>query len=93
MPLRTCATRRKGINLSRQRIVRRATLVVPAPSRHAVPRDPNDSPILQAALAAGVDYLVTNDRHLLELNPYEGLNILTMGDYTQLMHNLGFLSP
>ena len=36
-----------------------------ASSRHRVPGDPDDSPILQAALAAGADYLVTNDTHLL----------------------------
>jgi predicted nucleic acid-binding protein len=41
--------------LSRNRAFRRATNIEPAPSRHEVPDDPNDSPILQAALAAGVD--------------------------------------
>ncbi len=51
--------------LSRGRVIRRATLVEPMASRHAVPGDPADNPILQAALAAGVDYLVTNDSHLL----------------------------
>lgn len=45
--------------LSRQRARRRSILVPAAASRHAVPTDPADSPILQAALAAGVDYLVT----------------------------------
>lgn len=79
--------------LSRQRVARRATLVVPPASHHAVPRDPNDSPILQAALAAGADYLVTNDCHLLELNPYEGLSILAMDAYTQLLRDQGLLPP
>jgi putative PIN family toxin of toxin-antitoxin system len=55
--------------LSRQRIVRRAHLVAPPASRHVVPQDVDDSPILRAALAAGVDFLVTNDDHLLALNP------------------------
>ena len=55
---------RRLASLSRTRIVRRAKLVEPGTSRHVVPQDPADSPILRAALAAGVDYLVTNDAHL-----------------------------
>jgi len=77
--------------LSRQRVARRAVLSDPPPSRHLVPDDPADSPILQAALAAGADYLVTNDRHLLALHPYEGLRIISMTDYFQLLRNEGLL--
>jgi predicted nucleic acid-binding protein len=78
--------------LSRQRIVRRAKLVEPGASRHAVPQDVDDSPILRAALAAGEHYLVTNDRHLRALDPYEGLQILSMADYRHLLAAEGLLS-
>ena len=78
--------------LSRQRIVRRAKMVEPIPSRHEVPQDPQDSPILRAALAAGVDFLVTNDIHLLGLDPYEGLRIISMTQYYQLLTDEGLLS-
>src|SRR5258708_5090427 len=64
--------------LSCQRVRRRAYLIDPPPSRHTVPGDLADSPILQAALAGGADYLVTNDAHLLALDPYEGLRIISM---------------
>jgi predicted nucleic acid-binding protein len=67
---------RRLATLTRARIVRLTTLVKPPASRHAVRTDPADSPILRAALACGADYLVTNDRHLLELDPYEGLRII-----------------
>ncbi len=77
--------------LSRKRILRRATAVEPGLSRHVVPDDPHDSPILQAALAASADYLVTNDAHLLDLSPYEGLQILSMTDYYQLLVDHGLL--
>ncbi|HEX9940905.1 MAG TPA: putative toxin-antitoxin system toxin component, PIN family [Thermoanaerobaculia bacterium] len=73
--------------LTRKRARRRATLVEPAPSRHRVPGDPYDSPILQAALAAGADFLVTNDTDLLSLSPYEGLRILSMSDYYRLLQD------
>ncbi len=78
--------------LSRKRALRRATLVKPGTSRHVVPDDPHDSPILVAALAAGVDYLVTNDVHLLALSPYEGLRILSMAEYYTLLVDHGLLA-
>ena len=71
--------------LSRRRIMRRSVLIEPVESRHAVPHDPKDSPILRAALEVGADYLVTNDRHLLALHPYEALRIISMADYQQCL--------
>jgi putative PIN family toxin of toxin-antitoxin system len=79
--------------LSRQRIVRRCASIELPTSRHAVPDDPKDSPILQTALAAGADYLVTNDRHLLSLDPYEGVRIISMNAYERLLIDQGLLSP
>ncbi len=78
--------------LSWKRVLRRATLIEPpGSSRHRVPDDPNDSPILQASLAAGVDYLVTNDAHLLNLSPYEGLRIVSLAKYHDLLADHGLL--
>ena len=77
--------------LTRLRIGRRANTVEPSPSRHIVPDDPDDNPILQSALVAGCDFLVSNDRHLLALNPYEGLRILSMADYHELLTVEGLL--
>lgn len=78
--------------LTHQRIVRRSTLVDPASSRHVVPDDPQDNPILQSALRARCDYLVTNDRHLLALHPYQGLRIVSMAEYHELLTAEGLLS-
>jgi putative PIN family toxin of toxin-antitoxin system len=83
---------RRLAQLSRQRITRRAQLVEPGASRHVVPQDVKDSPILRAALAAGADYLVTNDQHLLGLHPYEGLRIVSMGTYQQLLLSVSVTS-
>jgi putative PIN family toxin of toxin-antitoxin system len=83
---------RRIATVSRGRISRRATLVAPASSRHAVRGDPQDSPILRAALACGADYLVTNDAHLLELHRYEGLEIVSMEQYLRILREQGLLS-
>lgn len=79
--------------LTRERSRRRSVLVVSLSSQHQVPSDPADSPILQAALAAGADYLVTNDTHLLALNPYQDLQIVSLTDYYDLLVHEGHLSP
>ena len=83
---------RRFAHLTRKRVQRRATLVEPARSRHRVPADPDDSPILRAALGASVDYLVTNDPHLLELSPYEGIRIVSMTEYYLLLQDRGLLT-
>src|SRR4030095_10348992 len=79
--------------LSRRRIIRRTAMVEEVASRHQVPKDPKDPPILQAALRAAADYLVTNDKHLLDLDPYEGLRIMSMSDYYQLLITEGLIRP
>jgi predicted nucleic acid-binding protein len=46
---------RRLASLSRRRIIRRASMVEPGPSRHGVLQDVKDTPVLRAALDAGVD--------------------------------------
>lgn len=77
--------------LSRRRIARRTTNVHAPSSRHRVPGDPHDSPILHAAVHCGADYLVTNDRHLLALDPYETLRIVSMDRYLEILREHGML--
>ena len=73
--------------LTCDRIRRRSTLVAPPESRHTAPSDPADSPILKAALAARAGFLVTNDKHLLALNPYEDLRVISMTAYIDLLND------
>ena len=76
----------------RHRIARRVEHVDPAPSRHVVPADAKDSPILNLAVSAGVDFLVTDDRHLLSIQPYEGIRIVSMRDFAQMLRDQGLLN-
>lgn len=78
--------------LTQSRILRNSILAEPGASRHTVPRDPDDSPILAAAVAAGADYLVSNDPHLLALDPYQGMRIISMDAYYRLLVDEGLLS-
>ena len=76
--------------LIHNRVVSRST-VVEVRSSAEVTEDPKDSPILQAALSCGADYLVTNDQHLLALNPFQGLRIISMNAYHDLLEDEGLL--
>jgi putative PIN family toxin of toxin-antitoxin system len=53
--------------------------VIVAPERvlRAVQRDPPDNRVLEAAVAARADYVVSGDQHLLELRSYEGTAIVS----------------
>ena len=42
----------------------------------AVEADPDDDKFLEAAVAGGVDYLVSGDGHLLDLDSFRGIDIV-----------------
>lgn len=55
----------------------------------AVPRDPKDDIIIAAALESGASYIVTEDRHLLDLGTYQGINIMTRVQFAAELDRLG----
>lgn len=57
-----------------------ATVVKPTVTL-AVLADEPDNRILECALEAKADVIVTGDRHLLELGAYEGVVIVTLADF------------
>jgi uncharacterized protein len=46
-----------------------------------VKADPNDNRILECAVAAGSDMIVTGDAHLLQLGAYRGIKIMKVADF------------
>ncbi len=53
-----------------------ATVVEPRFTLDVVKQDPPDNRVLECAVAGGASYIVTGDRHLLELKEYRGIVIL-----------------
>ncbi|MBF0526951.1 MAG: putative toxin-antitoxin system toxin component, PIN family [Deltaproteobacteria bacterium] len=46
-------------------------------------RDPNDDKFLELAVEGNADFLITLDKDLLVLNPFEGIPILTPHEFLQ----------
>ena len=59
-----------------------AHIVVPAQTLN-VTDDPDDNRILECAIAAGSDYIVTYDKDLLRLGEYAGIKIVRAVDFLQ----------
>lgn len=54
-----------------------AEVIAPAPLPEPVCRDPDDDEVLALALAAEADCIVSGDRDLLVLHPFQNIPILT----------------
>ena len=62
---------------ARQKLLQIANLVKPTQALDVVKEDPPDNRILECAMEAGSDYIVTWDRDLLRLREHAGITILT----------------
>ena len=61
-----------------QTLTESADLVFPAERARGATDDPDDEMVLECALAAGADFLVSGDkRHLLKLRAFRGVKIVT----------------
>lgn len=67
-----------------RRFLEQAEVVEPVETPRVVPEDPDDDKLVAAALAGSADAIVTNDRHLLRLDPYGWLRILRPAAFARL---------
>ena len=49
--------------------------------------DPDDNKILECAVSANCDFIVSGDRHLLILKSYKGIKILSPADFLLLLRD------
>jgi putative PIN family toxin of toxin-antitoxin system len=55
----------------------------------AVPVDPKDDIIIAAALEANASYIVSEDRHLLDLKTFQGISIMNRDQFAAELDRLG----
>jgi putative PIN family toxin of toxin-antitoxin system len=65
-----------------------AEFVEPDEEINAVEADPDDDKFLEAAVAGNVDYLVSGDKHLLELDSFRGIDIVTPRTFYDCLDDL-----
>lgn len=61
-----------------------ARTVQPAVELSVVKEDPADNRILECAVSAGSDYIITGDNDLLRLKRYDAIRILSVADFLVL---------
>lgn len=58
-----------------------ASTVTPAESISAVDADPSDDRILECAVAADAEFILSGDKHLLALGSFRGIPIRRVGEF------------
>ncbi len=66
------------------RLISRAATVLRPKARVALLTDDPDNRILECAVEASADAIVTGDRHLLQLKSFQGIPILRLADFLRL---------
>lgn len=62
-----------------------STVIKPNISLSVIKDDPSDNKIIECAVAAGANYIVTGDKnHLLPVKEYKGIKILTPAEFLKL---------
>ena len=79
------AVRVEGYRDRLDQFLERLELVQPTESPRLVPDDPEDDKFLAAATAGDAGWIVTNDRHLLALDPHGPIRIVASGRFAQLV--------
>jgi putative PIN family toxin of toxin-antitoxin system len=66
-------------------LLEKDAILVPGCSEvcNVIPQDPTDHIFLSCALEAGVDFIISGDRHLLSLKVYDGIPILPVQKFLE----------
>ena len=58
-------------------------IVTPSIRVRAISSDPKDNHVIEAALAARAEYIISGDRHLLELTKWEDIHLVSAAQFVQ----------
>ena len=68
-------------------ILERSFMVIPKKKVNIVEKDPDDNKFIETALEGKVDYIVTQDKHLLNIEEFEGIKIVTPEEFLRILKN------
>lgn len=67
------------------RVHRKAEIVSPQEQITNIQPDPKDDRFLEAAIAGNADYIVSGDKHLLDLKVFRSIQIITGREFLDLL--------
>ena len=80
--------KQERLRLNIQKVVERVIIssifVIPRRKIIAVKDDPDDDKIIECAVEGRVDYIITQDNHLLKMNGFEDIKIITPREFLEL---------
>jgi len=56
-------------------------IVIPSLKVQAIRSDPQDNHVIEAALAAGAEFIISGDKHLLKLVEWEGIRVVSPAQF------------
>ena len=65
-------------------IVRNSIIVEPKEKIAIVKDDPKDNIFIETAVAGNVDYIISQDNHLLKLKEFRGIKIITPEEFNKM---------
>ena len=77
----------KNLEMKRtvEKIVFLSTIVEPKQSFNVVEDDSDDNKIIECAVEGDVDYIVSQDKHLLKLKEFNGIRIITPEEFLKIV--------
>lgn len=60
-------------------------VIAPSTKLNVVKKDPKDNKIIECALEAEANYIVTGDKHLLDIKEFEGIKIIAPADFLKIV--------
>ena len=76
------------INKIIKRVIEDATIVSSEKKFDIIKEDLDDNRVLECAVEGRVDYIITQDSHLLKLNEFEGIKIITPGEFLEIFEKV-----
>lgn len=65
-------------------IAKTAILVTPKMKLQIVKKDKNDNKILEAGIESGANFIITGDKHLLDIKKYKSIKIVSPSQFLSL---------
>lgn len=73
------------LNESVQKIINSSTIIEPKQKFEVVKDDPKDNKIIECAIEGNVDYIVSQDNHLLKLEEFRRIKIMKPEEFVEVL--------